>query len=149
MAEHAEDVQDFGHKLLQKNRSDQLKTHFRGCLGDWTCRPIIEPRRTTMSMDFSLPTRCDLLATTAAAGALGLAASAAVPGAAAEDNAIRSLRINVPEEALVDLRRRINATNWSERETVTDASQGVQLATIQELARHWATDYDWRKCERN
>jgi pimeloyl-ACP methyl ester carboxylesterase len=60
---------------------------------------------------------------------------------------IRPLRIDVPEEDLVDLRRRIADTQWPERETVTDESQGVQLATIQELARYWATDYDWRKCE--
>src|SRR5712671_3955723 len=52
-----------------------------------------------------------------------------------------------PEAELTELRRRINATKWPERETVTDASQGVQLATIQKLARYWATDYDWRKCE--
>ena len=45
------------------------------------------------------------------------------------------------------MRRRINATKWPERETVTDASQGVQLATTQALARYWATGYDWRKCE--
>jgi pimeloyl-ACP methyl ester carboxylesterase len=61
--------------------------------------------------------------------------------------AVRPFHINVPEEALVDLRRRINATKWPERETVTDASQGVQLATMQALARYWATDYDWRTCE--
>ena len=66
---------------------------------------------------------------------------------ATEDNAIRPFRIDVPEEALVDLRRRIAATRWPERETVTDASQGVQLATIQALARYWATEYDWRKVE--
>jgi hypothetical protein len=53
----------------------------------------------------------------------------------------------VPEAELTELRRRINATKWPERETVTDASQGVQLATIQALARYWATDYDWRKIE--
>jgi pimeloyl-ACP methyl ester carboxylesterase len=64
-----------------------------------------------------------------------------------EDKAIRPFRINVPEGALLDLRRRIDATRWPERETVTDASQGVQLATIQALARYWATEYDWRKCE--
>ena len=67
--------------------------------------------------------------------------------ASAENKSIRPFRINVPEEAIVDLRRRINATKWPERETVTDASQGVQLATTQKLARYWATDYDWRKCE--
>src|SRR3712207_5648532 len=60
---------------------------------------------------------------------------------------IRPFRIDVPEEDLLDLRRRIAATQWPERETVADQSQGVQLATIQELARYWATDYDWRKCE--
>jgi pimeloyl-ACP methyl ester carboxylesterase len=68
-------------------------------------------------------------------------------GAAAEDNSIRLFHINISEEALVDLRRRIAATRWPEQETVTDASQGVQLATTQALARYWATDYDWRKCE--
>ena len=62
-------------------------------------------------------------------------------------SAIRPFSINVPEEALVDLRRRIAATRWPERETVTDQSQGVQLATIQKLARYWGTEYDWRRCE--
>jgi pimeloyl-ACP methyl ester carboxylesterase len=61
--------------------------------------------------------------------------------------AIRPFRVNVPEAELTELRRRINATRWPERETVTDQSQGVQLATIQALARYWATDYDWRKVE--
>ena len=60
---------------------------------------------------------------------------------------VRPFRIHVPEEDLVNLRRRIAATQWPERETVADESQGVQLATIQELARYWATDYDWRKVE--
>src|SRR5690349_19720678 len=60
---------------------------------------------------------------------------------------IRSFRIDVPEEELVDLRRRILATRWPDKETVADQSQGVQLATIQELARYWASDHDWRKCE--
>jgi len=66
---------------------------------------------------------------------------------AADKNAIRPFRVNVPEAELTELRRRINATKWPERETVTDASQGVQLATIQAVARYWATDYDWRKIE--
>ena len=66
---------------------------------------------------------------------------------ALEGSAIRSFHFKASEEALGDLRRRINAANWPERETVTDASQGVQLATMQALARYWATDYDWRKCE--
>lgn len=66
---------------------------------------------------------------------------------ATDKTAIRPFRVNVPEEELTDLRRRIEATRWPERETVADASQGVQLATMQKLARYWATDYDWRKCE--
>src|SRR3989449_2292019 len=67
--------------------------------------------------------------------------------AAAEDNAVRPFRIDVPEAELVDLRKRIAATRWPEKETVADASQGVQLAFIQALARYWATEYDWRKIE--
>ena len=65
----------------------------------------------------------------------------------ADNNAIRPFHVNIPEAELTDLRRRINATKWPERETVTDASQGVQLATMQALARYWATEYDWRKIE--
>jgi pimeloyl-ACP methyl ester carboxylesterase len=74
-------------------------------------------------------------------------AAAATPSAAGEDNLIRPFHVNVPEEQVTDLRRRLVATRWPERETVTDASQGVQLATMKELARYWATDYDWRRCE--
>lgn len=64
-----------------------------------------------------------------------------------DPNAIRPFQIEVPEAELTDLRRRIEATRWPERELVDDQSQGVQLNTIQKLARYWATDYDWRKCE--
>ncbi|MBW4638626.1 MAG: epoxide hydrolase 1 [Gloeocapsa sp. UFS-A4-WI-NPMV-4B04] len=64
-----------------------------------------------------------------------------------DPTAIRPFRINMPEKALVDLRRRIIATQWPEKETVTDLSQGLPLATMQKLARYWATDYDWRKVE--
>ena len=60
---------------------------------------------------------------------------------------IRPFQVDIPEEALEDLRRRIAATRWPSRELVADRSQGVQLATLQALARYWATDYDWRKCE--
>src|SRR5437016_3490420 len=60
---------------------------------------------------------------------------------------IRPFSVEVPEEDLVDLRRRIAATRWPEQETVADPSQGVQLATIQALARYWATDYDFRRVE--
>jgi len=60
---------------------------------------------------------------------------------------IRPFQVEVPDEALEDLRRRVAATNWPEKETVTDQSQGVPLAMIQRLARYWGTDYDWRTCE--
>ena len=69
-------------------------------------------------------------------------------GTAAEKTAIRPFNVaGVPEAELVELRRRIAATRFPDRETVTDASQGVQLATVQKLARYWSTQYDWRKCE--
>jgi Epoxide hydrolase N terminus len=71
----------------------------------------------------------------------------AEPGAAAEDPSIRPFQVDIPDEDLVELRRRIEATRWPERETVDDDSQGVPLGTMQELARYWATDYDWRKVE--
>ncbi len=64
-----------------------------------------------------------------------------------ETSQIRPFKFNAPEEALVDLRKRIAATRWPERETVPDNSQGVPLATIQNLAHYWERDYDWRKCE--
>ena len=60
---------------------------------------------------------------------------------------IRPFRVSVPEEQLTDLRRRIKATKWPERETLADDTQGVQLATMQALASHWANEYDWRKAE--
>jgi pimeloyl-ACP methyl ester carboxylesterase len=60
---------------------------------------------------------------------------------------VRPFRVDMPDEAIADLRRRIAATRWPTKELVADRSQGVQLATIQELARYWAADYDWRTCE--
>ena len=63
------------------------------------------------------------------------------------ETTIRPFRVDVPEEDLDDLRRRIAAASWPSKELVEDRSQGVQLATIQELARYWQTDYDWRKVE--
>jgi pimeloyl-ACP methyl ester carboxylesterase len=90
-----------------------------------------------------------VLAASAAAGAASLLSAGPTIAAekASEDNAIRPFSFHAPEAKLADLRRRINATIWPEREQVTDASQGVQLATAQALARYWATDYDWRKVE--
>jgi pimeloyl-ACP methyl ester carboxylesterase len=82
-----------------------------------------------------------LLATLAAVGAFNQSA------AAAEDETIRPFGVSVPQEELDDLRRRIAATRWPDRETVSDRSQGTQLATLQELVRYWGADYDWRKLE--
>ncbi len=66
---------------------------------------------------------------------------------AKQDNAVRPFRVNIPQEALADLRRRIAAVRWPSKELVADRSQGVQLATLQALTRYWGTDYDWRKVE--
>jgi pimeloyl-ACP methyl ester carboxylesterase len=84
-------------------------------------------------------------AASGAAGAFGLFPER--PAEAGEGREIRPFRVNFPDDALVDLRRRIAATRWPDKETVADPSQGVQLATIQQLARYWQTDYDWRKAE--
>jgi pimeloyl-ACP methyl ester carboxylesterase len=95
--------------------------------------------------NMSEPNRRAVLAATAAAGAASLVS--AQPTAAADETkeGVRPFRVDVPDAQLVELRRRINATIWPERET--DESQGVQLATMQKLARHWATEHDWRKVE--
>jgi pimeloyl-ACP methyl ester carboxylesterase len=92
-----------------------------------------------------LSTRRRILVASAAAGATTLMPAAL--HAAIQNDAIRPFHISVPREALDNLRRRVAATQWPDRETVTDQSQGVQLATVQKLARYWSTDYDWRKCE--
>jgi len=87
------------------------------------------------------------------AAAMGIVAGGAVslltsqPAAAQAGEPIRPFRVSVPEADLVDLRRRIAATRWPTKELVADRSQGVQLATLRELARYWTTEYDWRKCE--
>ena len=73
--------------------------------------------------------------------------AAVVQPASADTPAIRPFRVNVPEADLIDLRRRINAARLPEKETVTDFSQGVPLATVQKLAKYWGTEYDWRRCE--
>jgi pimeloyl-ACP methyl ester carboxylesterase len=97
-----------------------------------------------MSLPISSRTRRALLAAcTAAALTLALERTAF----AAESSTIRPFHISVPEEQLVELRRRIAATRWPDRETVADASQGIPLAKLQELLRYWGTGYDWRKAE--
>ena len=105
--------------------------------------------RTSQGSEMINQDRRQLLST----AAMGLAAASAASlfpvssASAAASDAIRPFHINVSDEVLVDLRRRINATRWPEKEIVADQSQGVQLTTIQKLARYWATDYDWRKGE--
>jgi pimeloyl-ACP methyl ester carboxylesterase len=93
-----------------------------------------------------------IVATSVAAGALGLlptpvAANPTQQRALTEDAAIRPFRIDIPEQALVELRRRIAATRWPDQETVTDQSQGIQLAKIKPLVEYWGTGYNWRKAE--
>jgi pimeloyl-ACP methyl ester carboxylesterase len=66
---------------------------------------------------------------------------------ATQQNAMRPFVVSCPDATLAELRERIEATRWPDRETVADASQGVQLATMQRLAKYWASEYDWRKCE--
>jgi pimeloyl-ACP methyl ester carboxylesterase len=104
--------------------------------------------------DISRRVFCGAAAASAAAGSVGLVGfadrsesmNAAAQQASRDKAAIRPFRVNVPEADLTDLRRRIHSTRWPEKETVADASQGVQLITTQNLARAW-TEYDWRKCE--
>ncbi|TIP55981.1 MAG: epoxide hydrolase 1, partial [Mesorhizobium sp.] len=102
----------------------------------------------------SSPTRRDFLATsalaTSAAFLTATVSASLLPlqaAAATDGNAIRSFHVDVPEEALVDLKRRILATRWPDKETVGDRTQGVQLAKLKPLVEYWGTGYDWRKVE--
>ncbi|HKN21528.1 MAG TPA: epoxide hydrolase [Terracidiphilus sp.] len=118
------------------------------------------PEKCTIEIGQGL-TRRSFLAVSAAAGSLGLIRLAAPSFAsasevsalpvnqsgAADGDSIRPFHISFPDSDLIDLRRRIVATRWPEKETVADWSQGVQFATMQKLARYWAADYDWRKVE--
>jgi pimeloyl-ACP methyl ester carboxylesterase len=90
-----------------------------------------------------------LLLATAAIGlvAAGFRADSARAAVGEARDAIRPFRVHIPEKDLVDLRHRLAATRWPEKETVADDSQGVPLATMRELVRHWQSDYDWRKVE--
>src|SRR3954463_13675356 len=102
-----------------------------------------------MSKTSSSPSRRVVLATSAAASAVSLLAAGSAAAAAETDErtAIRPFSFRASEADLSDLRQRINATKWPEGEQVADASQGVQLATMQKLARYWATEHDWREVE--
>lgn len=110
-----------------------------------------------MSVSSKLARR-SLITASAAVGACALALlsvpsyaqTTPVTGAAAtvdNDSSIRPFKVNIPEDAVADLRRRVLATRWPDRETVADQSQGVQLAQLQDLVHYWGTQYDWRKVE--
>ncbi|MEP7456843.1 epoxide hydrolase [Phyllobacterium sp. SB3] len=104
-----------------------------------------------MSSTMLVPTRRGFLATSATAllvtaGSFNLLGSQMA--SAAESDAIQPFTVNVPEDDLADLRRRVLATRWPAKETVSDQSQGVQLSKLKELVEYWGTDYDWRKIEK-
>jgi pimeloyl-ACP methyl ester carboxylesterase len=111
----------------------------------WRSTTELQLGETIMSAKLASPDRRTVLAASGALAASSLMPTQAHPATASD--VIRPFHINVPDVELNELRRRLNTTRWPERETVTDESQGVPLATIQELARYWATDYDWRRCE--
>src|SRR5215470_8158358 len=94
----------------------------------------------------------NILASTAIAGTMMLNAGLSNAQGNTSVNAdpttaIRPFKVHIPQKDLNDLRQRIKATRWPDKEVVTNQSQGVQLATMQKLAKYWATDYDWRKAE--
>src|ERR1700743_1769768 len=92
-----------------------------------------------------MQTTKNIIAGTLMTGAV-IAATGLSAGAQGTD-AIRPFKVHIPEEKLVDLKRRILATQWPDPEVVRDETQGVQFATMQALAKYWATEYDWRKVE--
>jgi pimeloyl-ACP methyl ester carboxylesterase len=143
-----------------------LARDVKGALSERLVRPPAPDRKQRIGDDhMSDPDRRRFVgaaAATLAGGQLGLLALSrrleAMTGAKTEtltdvarqtgsDPDIRPFRVSIPEADLADLRRRIKATKWPEKETVSDESQGVQFATTQKLARYWGTDYDWRKAE--
>jgi pimeloyl-ACP methyl ester carboxylesterase len=96
---------------------------------------------------FKQLTRAIRIGVIAMASVTSLTLSSTLAAGENNDTAIRPFRVTIPENELVELRRRIAATRWPTKELVGDRSQGVQLATLKALARYWATDYDWRKAE--
>jgi pimeloyl-ACP methyl ester carboxylesterase len=133
------------------------------------CRPSCEPRgaqpfQLQVAKEFVLQkvpginrrSFCGATAASVAVGTLGLqllfserskAMSAVVQPKGGDPTAIRPFQVSFPEAKLADMRKRINATVWPDKETVSDASEGIQLAVIQKLARYWGTTYDWQPCE--
>jgi pimeloyl-ACP methyl ester carboxylesterase len=126
-------------------RSVTMSTQGQHPSRSWRC--VLSPLAACASALFV--SVCTLDAQTIARDNAGApaAVTAAKPAHDNSDASIRPYRIEVPEAALVDLRRRLAATRWPERETVTDQTQGVQLAKLQALVHYWATDYNWRKAE--
>jgi len=101
-------------------------------------------------MKITLPIIIAILGFTSFSRAQSPSATSPLPakaGAATDDKSIRPFHFTASKEALADLRKRVAATRWPEKEAVADTTQGVQLATMQKLARYWGTDYDWSKCE--
>src|SRR3954447_9827541 len=137
--------QRFGHCA---NRSEKRKrsAHARACVDAHLSHAIESFSQTgDIIMSALSPKPRSTLDASIAAGAVGLlSADLAV---ASNGKAVRPFKINVPEDALADLRRRIIATRWPDKETVTDQSQGAPLAGVQELIRYWGSAYDWRKAE--
>ena len=88
-----------------------------------------------------------VVAVSSVVATMGMVRSGAAAMTETDDTSIRPFKFQASSQALADLRRRIAATKWPERETVTDTTQGVQLATMQKLAKYWSSDYDWRKGE--
>ena len=105
---------------------------------------------TTSTTDEIIDLRRRRILSTAAMGVAAFgAATVLTPGirTPAAGEAVRPFRIDVPEELLIDLRRRVAATRWPDKETVADPSQGVQLKTVQQLAQYWQNGYSWRNVE--
>src|SRR5271163_3310550 len=126
------------------------KASYRFALASWpSCRAFLRDLTVAGALGVSLLA----VQSYAQANRVALAAShvssalAANPSPAATDEAIRPFHVSFPQAKLDDLRRRVAATKWPAQETVPDASQGVQLATIRKLANYWEKEYDWRKCE--
>jgi Epoxide hydrolase N terminus len=115
------------------------------------CAPFVNVRKAmaTVAIETIDRNRRWILMTamTSMAGATAASLLTSHSAAAPRGDEIRPFRVNVADEVLVDLRRRLASTRWPDRETVVDDSQGVPLEMMQDLARYWATDYDWRKVE--
>src|SRR6267142_1587046 len=132
----------------QRYRCSELLRPVKTSLGKGSVMNLFTNNRAITAAAFATLTAMGvLLAPSSSEPAQAQQAQPPSARAAAEDKSIRPFHVNISEEAITDLRRRIAATKWPEKETVTDASQGVQLATMQALARYWGTKYDWRKIE--